>query len=381
MTTEPPFTIEVYDKEFVRQGWIGNPTSVTCIPRHNQVDKLTVTVPTSHIRLDALTARGARLVAHYRGEQVFSGPIRTVEGTGPENASQITVTAEGDKRLLWRMVGYPVPGNAITNQNALEDKRSGPAETVLKDYLTANLEGPSRWPAHQLITVAEDLERGDTISAAVGMQPLADVLIPLIDQAGIGVSVTQIPGNGNGLLVDVYEPTSYPRPLSEAGGTVLEWSWTRGAPTATRAIVGGPEDDVTGLRPWLVTAQTGYETAWYDVIELVVDQRTEDNATARQSAGLAAVAEQAEKNGFSIALGENRTFSYGGPGGVHVGDLVEIQIAGQTITDVLREAVITWDKDGGFRAVPTVGELATPATTLASFIDRIARNIRAFTAR
>jgi hypothetical protein len=381
MATIPPFDIEIFDKAYIRQGWIGNPTAVVCTPKHNQVDSLSVTVPTSHNRLEALTARGARLVAHYRGEQAFSGMITRIDSAGPERASEVTVTAEGDERLLWRMVGYPVPGNAIGSQNALVDKRSGSAETVLKGYVSANLAGPSRWPTHQLITIAEDLERGDDIDAAIGMQPLADVLLPLIEQAGIGFTVRQLPGNGNGLELDVYEPASYPRPLSEDGGTVLEWSWSRTAPTATRAIVGGPEDDETGLRPWLVATQTGAETAWYDVIETVIDQASEDNSTARLSAGLAAVAEQGEKNGFSVVLGENTSFSYGGPGGVHVGDLVQLQIAGQTITDVLREASIVWDKEGGFRALPVVGELATEAHKLASFIDRIARNIRALTAR
>ena len=380
MATIPPFQIEIFDKAFIRRGVIGDPIRVACSPRHNAVESLDVVVASNHNRIDHLLAPGARLVCYYRGEQVFSGPVRTITGAGPWMAGYVTITCESDKRLLWRMLGYPVPGNALGSQSALEDKRTGFAETVLKGYVSANLAGPSRWPAHQLITVAPDLGRGDTITAAVAMQPLADVLVPLIDQAGIGFTVKQLPGNGNGLELDVYEPTVYPRPLSEDGRTVLSWQWSRSAPGATRVIIGGPEDDVTHLRPWTRYIDS-IETTYSDVIEIMFDGGSEDNATDRLAAGTSAVKEAAQKNGFSVELAESGDFAYGGSAGVHVGDQVTIDIGGQTITDILREALINWDREGGFKATPTVGEVATADTQLAGFITKIARSLRALKAR
>jgi len=380
MATIPPFQIEIFDKAFIRRGVIGDPIRVASTPRHNMVEGLDITVASNHVRIDQLLTKGARLVCYYRGEQIFSGPVRTISGVGPWMAGYVTITCESDKRLLWRMLGYPVPGAALTGQSATEDKRTGAAETVLKGYVTANLAGPSRWPAHQLITVATDLARGDTITAAIGMQPLADVLVPLIDQAGIGFTVKQLPGNGAGLELDVYEPTIYPRPLSEDGRTVLSWQWTRSAPTATRAIIGGPEDDVTHLRPWTRYIDS-VETAYSDVIEIMHDAGSEDIAADRLAAGTTAVKEAGEKNGFSVELAETASFAYGGVGGVHVGDQITVDIGGQTITDILREAVINWDRDNGFKATPTVGERATPDTQLAGFITKIARSLRALKAR
>jgi hypothetical protein len=380
MATIPPFQMEIYDKAFIRRGVIGDPLRVACTPRHNLVEGLDVTVASNHVRIDQLLTAGARLVCFYRGEQVFSGPIRYISGAGPWMAGQITITCESDKRLLWRMLGYPVPGAGLAGQNLKEDKRTGAAETVLKGYVSANLAGPSRWPAHQLITVAPDLARGDSITAAIGMQPLADVLIPLIDQAGIGFTVKQLPGNGAGLELDVYEPTIYPRPLSEDGRTVLSWQWSRSAPTATRAIIGGPEDDVTGLRPWIRYTDS-IEGVYNDVIEIMHDAASEDSAADRLAAGTTAVKEAGQKDGFSVELAETDNFSYGGAGGVHVGDQVTIDIGGQTITDILREARINWDRENGFKATPTVGELTTPDGQLAQFITKIARSLRALKAR
>lgn len=382
MVSHPPFEIEIFDKAYIRRGWIGDPIRVECIPRHNAVGSLSVTVPSNHRRIDTLTTQGTRMVVTYKDEQVFSGPIRSISGAGPWMAGQVTFTAEDDKRLLWRMLGYPKPGSNLAGQDVLQDKRTGVAETVLKAFVSANLAGPSRWPAHQILTVATDLARGSSITAALAMQPIADVLVPLIDDAGIGFTVRQLPGNGNGLELDVYEPTVYPRPLSEEGRTIQSWSWTRTAPGATRAIVGGPAADVTEIRPWLAATATATETAYGDVIETMVDAGSEDNATDRLAAGHAALAEVAEKNGFSVELSETSIFTYGGPNGVHVGDLVPIAIGtASPVTDILRECRLIWDIENGFKPTPVVGELASPQSQLANFINRIARSMRALKAR
>lgn len=377
-----PFKIAIYSKGQDRRGWIGDPTSVVFTPRHNAPGSVEVTVSSSHNRLPDVMAPGARAVVEYQGvrsgedPERISGPIRAIRGQGPAGVGLVTFTVEDDKRLLWRVLGWPVPANPINGQSTAEYWRgTGPAETILKDAVRANAQ--SR--LGMSVDVAPDLGRGATIPGGVSirMHPLADRLFPAVEQAGLGVTVVQDgpEQQGTGFRVDVYEPRAYPRALTEAGGTVVDWSWNRDAPAVTRVVAGGQGEGTA--RTFRRSINADLEAEWGDVIEGFVDARdAEDDATIDARAATA-LQEGAPTAGLAVTLAETGTFRYGGKG-IRVGDTVTARVGvGTEITDLLREASIVWAADTGLSVTPVVGEITDdPDRAVAEAIAALARNQR-----
>lgn len=368
---DSPFTLTVYDKSLNRLGWVGDPLAVKVTPRHWQIGTLDLTVPMNHRLLPQLTADGGRITCDYRGEQIFSGPWRSLSGDGPTSSGSVTISYEDDVRLLWRLLGYPTPANDATDQPDQEDKRTGPAETVLKGFVSAN---KGRDP--RTISVVSSAGRGSTVTVGIRMVPLADKLADVCDKAGIGVKVRQVSG---GLQVDCYVPQTYPRSLTEAGGAVIGWSWSSSAPSATSAITGGPNTGTS--REFNKVDDTARAAAWGDYIESFVDASSAALTADILAAGQKALDEAAPRGGFSLQLSETSTFHYGGADGVHVGDRVTVTVGGFSRTDVLREATLTWDRDNGFRVSPTVGTDDSADKKLAQFLAKLRRGIRALQTR
>lgn len=342
---EAPLTITVYDKAFNRLGWIGDPEQVTVTPRHNQQPTASIQVRNDHPMVPALIAEGSRVVIDYHGVQTLAGWVDLRQGTVFADGS-VTVQIQDYWAVLAYLLGWPVPTAAISTQTAAAyDVRSGAAETVLKGYVAANATRQGI-----PLTVATDQGRGDTISASVRMQPLADVLNPLIDAAGIGVTVRQ---SGAGLVLDCYEPAWFPLTLTPESGMVTAAEWSRQPPGFTRFVAGG-QGDLTA-RTFRASIDSTAETLWGFVREGYVDATNDSSAASVQASAAQSVAESAAKSGLSLTLAETDTFRYGDT--LRVGDLVTTELVpGVTITDVLREATISWSHDDGLNVTPTVGD-------------------------
>lgn len=363
-----PFDITVWDKAFARKGFIGDPVAVELHPRHNAQPTVTITVAADHTYAAALLADGARVTIDYDQQQILSGPIRGKSGSSGKD-SNLTLAVEDDYRLLTRVLGWPNPTGAITAQGAVAamDTKTGPAETVAKWFI-----GRAVTRLGLPVTIAPDLGRGATITVAMRMHPLADRLLPLIDQAGIGVTVRQV---GAGLVVDAYTPAWYARDLTAASGVVTAWEWTSSGPSATRTVIGG-QGEATA-REFRVVTDSALEGAWGDVIETFTDARDTDVPAEQDARGAVALAEGAPTAGLKLTLAETATFRYGRT--VRVGDLVTTVLVpgAPPVTDVLREAVLSWTAADGFLVTPVVGDRSDdPDRIFARAVANIARAIR-----
>jgi hypothetical protein len=313
-----------------------------------------------------MEADGARLVITYEGEHLMSGYITSIDGSGPTLAGLTTYHLVDDVWLMWRLLGWPVPGSDLTSQGVKKDTRTGNAETVLKGFVSAN-----KPHLVDTVTVATNANRGGTITVESRMSVLADVLMTAADQAGIGVSVKQ---SGSGLLLDVYTPRVFPHTLSERSGTIIDWSWSKAAPTMSSAIVGGPNENTS--REFRRVRDSARETALGYSVESFVDARSADNNTQVDAAGTQALADAGPRYGFKVSLSESKNFRYG-TAGVRVGDQVTVAIGDRTRTDVLREAVLTFDRDNGLQVTPAVGERSDdPDVTLGAFLAGLAKKVR-----
>ncbi len=227
---DSPFVITVYDKAFRRLGWVGAYESLTLNLRHNAVSTAALVVANDHVRLPDLLANGARLVIEYEGATVLTGPVTSSTGElAPDGA--VTVTVESDWRVIRALLGWQVPGGALSAQSKRYDRRRGPAETVAKQLIAAN--------AARLgipLDVEEDGGRGEVISVAVRMHPLVDRLLPAVDVAGVGLRVQQV---GQRLHLSCYVPRVRERVLTQESGVIVAGEWELAAPTVTDVVAGG----------------------------------------------------------------------------------------------------------------------------------------------
>jgi hypothetical protein len=368
-----PFRIRAYGKDFASLGLLGDPQAVTVYPRHNQQPTAQVVVRSDHQLAGKLLTEGCRLVIDYHGRQIVSGPVDQMSGDGSVNGA-LTLQVRDDWSLLTDVLGWPVPSAAISAQNtSAYDTRTGPAETVVKGFVQAAV---TRLGLP--VTVAPDLGRGQTITVSMRMHALLDRLMPLIDQASIGVTVRQ---NGtSGLVVDCYEPAWYPQTLSPHSGVVVDWEWSRSAPKATRAVVGGQGDGTA--RVFRQRIDTTAESLWGMKREVFVDASDAATSALLDARGDAAIAEGAATAGLKLMLAETDSFRYGDQ--LRVGDLVTTKLVpgADPITDVLREAVISWSADEGLSATPVVGDRTDdPDKTFARAVASLARAVRIDRAR
>lgn len=343
--------ITVYDKAFVRKGWLGNPESVTVTVGYNIVGTADVTFPSDHIRAADILTEGARLVIEYPGLALplITGPVTEVKGQGPEGQSMVTVTITDDLSILWETLGWQVPTAAISAQGTAEYRTyTGTAETIIKTMATE--QAVTRF-GHPL-TVAPDLARGAVIPGGVKirMHPLAERLFPAAEQAGLGIRVYQ---SGPGLVLDVYEPRTYSKTISEEAGTLRSWKWNRTRPTATDVVGGGAGE---GTARMFRTASDPALAALYGrKIEVFADARNGETAQELDQSNSEVLFEGKPKSGLELELSETPYFRYGT---VIVGDRVTIRAGALEITDVLRAATVTWTLSGGLKVQPSVGQAA-----------------------
>ena len=367
-----PFTIRLYDKHLSRTGWVNNPLELSITPAHNQVGSATISVASNHKYLDALRTHGARAVIHYYDEHLMSGYITRRAGAGPSRTGRFDFTLQDDLWLIWRMLGWPAPGSSITAQGTKSDVRTGAAETVAKAFVSANLAHNTVDP----IVVAPDLGRGSSISPpGIRMTNLADALMTLVDTAGIGLSARQVgtEKQGTGILLDAYVPRVYPHILSEAAGTIASYSWSDDDPTMTRNIIGGPNEGTN--RQFRQSIDGALETDYGYTNEGFVDASSADTVAAILKAGTDALTENGPKAGFSVELAETKNFRYGGSG-VHVGDQVPVDIGGNTLTDVLRKATLTFNPDDGLVIEPNIGDHTDdPTEKVLDYVDKLSRGV------
>ncbi|MGZ4659698.1 MAG: Gp37-like protein [Arthrobacter sp.] len=369
MATPNPFTIEVYDKNFTFQCFIGDPINVVATPRHNQKSTASITVASNHRRLGPLTADGARCVLRYYGEFLMSGPLNLRTGQGPGVDGTVTLYLDGDFRILDNVLAWVSPTSLISSQGGSEYYIiGGNAESVLKDLVTKNAATRLGMP----VVCANNQNRGAVIPGGIKarFQPLRDLLLPPVETAGLGITFSQ---SGSVIVCDVYVPQTFPRVLSEAGGMITDWKWSDSNPSATRVVVAGQGDGTA--RVFRAAADSSLETQYGDIIEVFRDARDADNNTLLDARGQESLADGRPKFGFALTLAETDSFRYGGKG-VHVGDRVTVDLGFTTRTDILREATISWTAADGVGVTPLVGELQdNPDRALGNFLRSLRKGI------
>jgi hypothetical protein len=340
------------------------------------------TVRATNGRVADLSANGARVTVDYYLDDTdptiapircYSGEITNVHGEGRAEQAIRTFTVTDDWNVLNTTLGWANPTGADTNQGtAAYYTRTGPAEDVALDVIGANA---TRLGLN--LSVPASAGRGSTITAKFRMHPLADRLWPAVDQAGIGIRVVQ---QNAQRAVQVYQPVTYPRILTETSGIVQGNSWDVTRALVTRTMVGAGGQDVARVFRHFVN--TALETSLGTALEVFVDARDVDQAAPDLVAQLQARSDQALAQfaataSLNLTLVERGSFRYGKT--FNLGDRISMQtLNGPVITDLVRAVDINMDQDAGLTVTPIVGNWSDSSTDsgLAKIVAQLAKSLR-----
>jgi hypothetical protein len=370
MAVPTDFELLLFNKDRQYLAPVSGYISLSGTARYNALSAATLQVHPGHKRAAALQAPGSRLIINFRGRTLMSGKTLLVDGEGPGKDSHLSFEIEDDFRIFTNFLGWPVPANAISNQNAEYHTLTGAAETVAKTLVTANVVPRAVYP----VTVVASAGRGATITAMLRFDYLAEKLFPAVDFAGVGMTAFLLP-DGSSIQVDAFTPTDRTAtPLTVASRVIQGYKFGVQAPTATGGVLGGQGEGV--LRDFRTFEDAAREAAWGDTIEVFRDARDTSDAAVWTKREAETLGEGAPQYWAEVKLAEAGKFRIGGTGGYWLGDKVTADVGViAPITDVLREITYSVTTEG-VKLGATVGRKNDPEEATMKAIATLTRGLR-----
>lgn len=372
------FRCEVYNKAFQRQGVVGNPISVTIIPKDFAPGMATIAMPADHRMVGPLLEPGARMwfKDFDSRDHLMSGWVANFRITGPERRSRVEFDIIDDLVVIQRILGWVVPTAPITGQGTAGTNwtLNDDAETVLKTALQVN--GVDRLGLP--IDIPPSLGRGAVVKGKLRFQSLYDRLIPVEDGAGIvnsgiAIGMQQNP-DAPGLRFNVWEPRTITKVLNERSGIVQNWSVNGRNATITRGVAGGQGEGT--LRLFREQADAALEAAFGWKFEAFRDARDTNDPDVMYERIAETLTEGAAVSGMNVTLSETANF-VARPGKIWIGDTVSMKLAGRTVTERLQEVTLSSTASEGKITRPRIGDYSdNPDVKLAKLVRNIGRAIR-----
>lgn len=313
------------------------------VERHNVPDTWTVTGDSSTM---SVFTPGSGSILDKGGEQVTSGKAVNIRrGVKRESNGRVsditTVTFSEDLARLQRAI-YPVPtselpSGTVSGFSSAYDLRSGAIETLILGYIRSHA-GDLAVTSRQIprLRFPVDLARGGTTQVSGRLDHLGVLVRDLAEAGDLAVTIKHTE-DGGGTWLDLFiEPV---RDLSDdvrfgtadatSAGIITDWSYERGAPRVTRAIVAGSGELVGRL--FLQLNDPAAEIAWGDVVESVIDQRQIASDSPDMEAEMLRAAQEALDEGgeqikveFEPVLGPDLKYRRD----VRMGDIVGYDLPG-----------------------------------------------------
>jgi hypothetical protein len=379
-------TVEVRNKTLDRVGALSGTDVVGAqfILRHNEVGSWKVQLHSSSPMADLLRTPGFGLIVTGPDGVILSGPTLSAQLQQTEDDPEGTWVIEGadDSVILAERLTYPDPAEGdVSAQTKSHDRRTGVAETVLKQYVDANLvSGPVARRVTNL-SIAPNLGRGSTVVGAARFKNMNELFFGLAQTGGLGYSIKQ---DDSSLVFDVYEPVDRSALIrfDIDNGRLSSADYSYAAPTLTRAIVGGAGEQVERLFfEGTLTQSTEAETLWGRRIESFVDARsTQEPAEFEQEATEALIDEGKTRIALTVTPTDNTTMLFGSEWGL--GDTITVTVRDIVATAIVYTVALSIQSDGVYlaaevgKAVPSTYEsqLSKATLTQSKRISEIERN-------
>lgn len=376
------YVVQIRDVNLNRVGQI-MPVALHLTPRYCDVGEWSLTVPLRRANAELLRAPGAGVLI-YRGDTpdgnpIMTGPVGVRTLARGDDGAVLTVSGPDDMVWVSGRVAFPTPTRTGANQNTptlgaqAYDKRTGPAETVIKGYVAANA-GPSvPVAARRRLTIETDAAQGATVTDSVRMQPLLDRIKALAATGGVGYTVVQ---DGNNLQFRVFVPTNRTATarFSLALGNLTDYTYTEKAPSVSYVVLGGQGQLTT--RSFLDQTDTAALAAWPGWrMEAYLDRHDTDDTSEYAQAMAEALLEGGPQTSLAMTVKDTPRCRFGID--YRMGDVVQVEPEpGTVLTDVVREVNISWTVEDGERITSAVGSSETTGTPA---IERQVRKLKAKT--
>jgi hypothetical protein len=367
------YNLYVRDQYFNRVAEIENYQSLTLKPQFNLVGTWALTLPFNCPAAFELIKPKTGIIVVRDGITIFSGPVMQKQRKWSKDEDMLTINGYDDNVVLQHFIALPT--QVGPPYDADYDVRTGPAETVMKQYVDANIVSGAQSNRKQNITIETDQGRGSSVKGNARFNTLLDLCGTLaLAGGGLGFKIVQ---NGNALQFQVYQPTDKTKSVifSPLLGNLIDFDYTETAPQANYIIAGG-----TGQGASRTTQESGDSDSivTYGRIEEFLDQRDTTDPTQLQQAISAELSQKANQTNLSMTatdtdgmafvrnynLGDKVTVILTQPDVVNEIDeltsfislyqtemitverLREVQTVANVITDVIRQVTITIDQSG-----------------------------------
>ena len=256
--------------------------------------------------------------------------------------------------LPWPQVLYDL-GLSLFNINQY-DTETGPAETVLKTYVSNNL-GPDAATVRQLanFSIETDAGQGSTVTYNARFDQLVQtdmngLLQILANSGGVGFKLTH--DAGTGLVFHVFVPsTKNAAKFSLDLGNLATYEYMEDATALVNYVVVGGGG--TGLaRAFYQTSNAASVTRW-GRREGFVNGGSGTTAAQLQDQASNALNNGASKLTFNAVFYETDGLQY--VRDFNLGDIVSVTVDGATLTDVVRSVDIALDAQQGETLVIGIG--------------------------
>lgn len=285
-------TFEVRDRSLDRIGVIlpQDLVGATLVVRFNNTGTWALQLPYGHPMGELLRLPGYGLiVTGPNAETIISGPTLTAKLDQTMDNVDGTWQIEGasDDIILSERLAYPTPATAdVTAQTTPQDVRTGPAETVIKGYLSANI-GPTAPAAREIpnLEIEADQGRGTTVTGVARFNTLQELFYDLAQVGGIGYSLMQ---NNGDIDFTVYEPVdrSLLIRMDIQNRQLSSSSYSYGTAKVTRVIVAGRGEAENRLFIERTSTESlNAEINWARRIEVFKDARQSENTDELNTSG------------------------------------------------------------------------------------------------
>lgn len=334
--------------------------------RFNQASKFTLDgAPALSSRLPL----GAGVYFSRDGQPVASGIVTEPAEERSAGQRQVTVHGIDDLGRLDGRIVLPdptLPPDDPDQPNV--DRQTGPAETVIKHYVTANA-GPDAITftaptpaggtvdvdlAIEGLTVATDVARGETVTGRGRYHPLLTYCATLAARGALGMQAVYQPA-AEQIVFDVYEPRDLTA-LVKIGvgfGNLEEWRRRIALPEATVAVAGGRGEGADRLVRVMADPIVEVVGPWLTWL----DQRNagdEDDPADQQAALDDALTDALDGLDDELSITARDTYQIQFGRDYRLGDLVTVVIENEPIVKVIDEVEITVTPDGE-QVRPSVG--------------------------
>lgn len=298
--------VEVRDKNLSRLGIIqSKDLDLQYTGAFNNVGNWVLSLPYEHPMTAELRKAGSGIIvtnikAPAPWDVMFSGPTLEPELAATPQDVGGTVTFKGvtDDVRLADAIALPTPANGDTYKDTSgHDVREGAAETVIHEYVSANIGPmyPNSGRSIPTLTLGPDLARGGNVKKSARYQVLGELIADIALLAGLGFRIVQ---RGDGLLFETYEAVDRRKTIrldvhnSSLSGQRVKTS----APELTYAIVAG-QGDLQDRQVQAITTEDAMlaEEDWGRRIERFIDQRQTNDTAEQSNAGEEAL----KKGGFT----------------------------------------------------------------------------------